>query len=238
MVVSQSFNLYGVENFTNNEVVSEALVSLPVTIIIFALLFLMFYKFKVKKLLIYWYAFAFTTCVTITLSVFINELYALIIAICLFLLRITSDDDYFHNITELMIYGGITIVILPMLSAFSAIILLIIISIYDFIAVNLSKHMIVLAKTQFELNIFTGIKLKSGDYNAILGGGDIAFPLILAGVMLRDYSLLPAILVIYGALLGLSVLIMIGRDNKFYPAMPFLTGGCLLGLSINYLFLL
>jgi presenilin-like A22 family membrane protease len=114
---------------------------------------------------------------------------------------------------------------------------LIIISVYDFIAVRLSKHMIVLAKTQFELNIFTGLKFKVGESSAVLGGGDIAFPLILAGVVLRDFALLPALLVLYGAVIGLTLLILVGEENKFYPAMPFISGGCFLGLVINSLFL-
>ena len=93
--------------------------------------------------------------------------------------------------------------------------------------------MIVLAETQFKLNIFSGLKVSVGETSAVLGGGDIAFPLILAGVILRDYSLLGAILVIYGSIIGLVSLILLGEENKFYPAMPFITAGSLLGLFIN-----
>ena len=232
-IINRNFELYGVEMFESEEVVSDALYSLPLTILLISILFILIYRLRFKRLLIIWYAFAFMITITISLSGFINEWFALFVAFGLMLIKLSSRDDYFHNMTELLVYGGIAVIILPLLSTFSAVILLIIISIYDFIAVRLSKHMIVLAKTQFELNIFSGLKVSVGDTSAVLGGGDIAFPLILAGVVLRDYSLLPAILVIYGALIGLVTLILIGKENKFYPAMPFITSGCFLGLIIS-----
>lgn len=237
IIVNKNFEIWGQEFFENEETVSDALVSLPVSIIVLSIVFILLYKLKLRKLLIYWYGFAFITTITISLSAFINEFYALFIAISLFLLKTNSTDDYLHNLCELLVYGGIVVIILPLLNIFSTIILLIIISVYDFIAVRLSKHMISLAKTQFELNIFSGLKVSSNEMTAVLGGGDIAFPLILASVMFRDLSILSAILVVYGALIGLTTLILIGKENKFYPAMPFITSGCFIGLIINYLFI-
>jgi presenilin-like A22 family membrane protease len=236
-IMSKNFEFYGVESFENEEVMSDALYSLPLAVITLSIAFIIIYKMKFKKLLLYWYGFAFVSCVTISLSAFINEYYALIIAICLVLLKLTSKDNYFHNMCELLVYGGIAVIILPLLSTFSAIMLLIIISVYDYIAVRMSKHMITLAKTQHNLNIFSGLKISTKDSTAMLGGGDIAFPLILAGVILRDYSLIGAILVIYGSLIGLISLILIGRENKFYPAMPFISAGCFLGLFFNFFLL-
>ncbi|MBN1924038.1 MAG: hypothetical protein JW791_04750 [Nanoarchaeota archaeon] len=237
-IVSRNFEVYGVEVFESEEVVNDALYTLPISIIILSILFIIISRFKVNNLLILWYGFAFVLSVSVSLSVFINELYALIIAFCLLLIKLTSKDNYFHNMTELLVYGGIVVIIMPLLSSFSAIILLLIISVYDYIAVRLSKHMITLAKTQFSLNIFSGLKIRVGDSNAILGGGDIAFPLLLAGILLRDGALLASILVIYGALIGLTLLVLIGKENRYYPAMPFITAGCLLGLAINSLALL
>jgi len=236
-IINQNFEHYGVENFRNNELFSDAIFTLPVSIIIFSLLFLLIYKLNMKKLLIVWYAFAFIACVTISLSSFINFYYAVFISACLLLLKFVSNDDFLHNMLELLVYGGIAVVVIPLLSPVSAILLLIIISIYDFIAVYFSKHMIILAKTQFALNIFSGLQIRTGGKGAILGGGDIAFPLILAGVMLRDYSAINAILIIYGSLIGLTILILTGEDDKFYPAMPFITMGCLFGYVLGLFFL-
>lgn len=96
--------------------------------------------------------------------------------------------------------------------------------------------MIVLAKSQFELNTFSGFKIEKGETIAALGGGDVVFPLMLAGVMLRDFSLLSALLVTYGSFIGLLTLVLLGDEDKAYPAMPFITAGCLLGLVVTFFF--
>jgi len=70
---------------------------------------------------------------------------------------------------------------------------------------------------------------------AILGGGDVVFPIIFAGVVFSVLGLFPAIIVSLFATLALFILQIFARKNKFYPAMPFLTAGCLLGLLIGYL---
>jgi len=71
---------------------------------------------------------------------------------------------------------------------------------------------------------------------AILGGGDVVFPLITAGVFLRAFGLIPALLVIAGAFAGLLFLLVSSEKKKFYPAMPFITVGIFLGIIISWLF--
>ena len=70
---------------------------------------------------------------------------------------------------------------------------------------------------------------------AILGGGDIVFPIITAGIVLRSLGLLPALMVILGATLALSLLFLYSQKGKFYPAMPFITAGLLIGIGLAYL---
>ena len=67
---------------------------------------------------------------------------------------------------------------------------------------------------------------------AILGGGDVVFPMILAGVVLRQFGPLSAIIVSICAALALLGLFYISKKGKFYPAMPFISVGCFLGLAI------
>jgi len=75
---------------------------------------------------------------------------------------------------------------------------------------------------------------------AILGGGDVAFPLIFAGVMLKSgvitHGWIPALLIVAGATIGLAGLFLYSKKGKFYPAMPFITAGCLAGWLISFLF--
>lgn len=70
---------------------------------------------------------------------------------------------------------------------------------------------------------------------AILGGGDIGFPLIFAGVILKTFGLLPSLLIPLFSGAALFLLLLKGNEKKFYPAMPFITLGCLLGLAVVWL---
>lgn len=66
---------------------------------------------------------------------------------------------------------------------------------------------------------------------AILGGGDIAFSLIFSGTILLAFGWLAASIVTLCTTLALALLMILGK-KKPYPAMPFLSAGCFLGLAI------
>ena len=69
--------------------------------------------------------------------------------------------------------------------------------------------------------------------SAILGGGDFAFPLLYAGTLLLSYGWIPALGAVIGGYFGLLTLFMISRENRFYPAMPFLAAGLILGSLVG-----
>ena len=71
--------------------------------------------------------------------------------------------------------------------------------------------------------------------SAILGGGDIAFPLLFAGVLLKDYSMTAALIIPIFATAALSILFYYSKKGKFYPAMPFISAGCFVGLGFLWL---
>jgi len=88
-------------------------------------------------------------------------------------------------------------------------------------------------------------KKDEGASMAILGGGDIAFPLIFSGVVMESlikvdlFSKLNAFLftliVSLFVTIALILLFYKSEKGKYYPAMPFLTAGCLAGYGIVYL---
>ncbi len=187
----------------------------------------------------------------------------LIISIPLAYIKVFKQNVLIHNFTELLIYPGIASVFIPLLGLWSIIVLLIIISLYDMWAVWHTGFMQKMAKYQMnELKIFGGFfvpylnkkqrqqikeakqKIKAGKKPknksmkinlAILGGGDVVFPIITAGVILRLWGLLPALIVIAGATIALLTLFAYSKKGKFYPAMPFITAGLLIGIAIAYL---
>ena len=73
---------------------------------------------------------------------------------------------------------------------------------------------------------------------AILGGGDVIFPIIAAGIFLRTFGLLPALCVTLFSAIALLGLFIWARKGKFYPAMPFLTAGIFVGMLVGRLLML
>jgi len=70
---------------------------------------------------------------------------------------------------------------------------------------------------------------------AILGGGDIIFPIITAGIFYKYAGLIPALIIMASATLGLLFLFILARKGKFYPAMPFLTIAMYLGMMVSWI---
>jgi len=81
-------------------------------------------------------------------------------------------------------------------------------------------------------NVKNAVKIR----HAILGGGDIAFPLLFAGAVFKTYGLSMSFFIPPFATAALVFLFCYGKKEKFYPAMPFLSLGCFVGLGIMYLF--
>lgn len=185
------------------------------------------------------------------------EFIALGLAIPLTFYKVFKRNLIVHNATELLIYPGLAAIFVPILNVWAILVLLLIISIYDMYAVWRSKFMVGLAKYQIQhLKIFTGFfvpyltKEQLANYKkmkktskkkkikvslAILGGGDVAFPLIFAGVMLRAGGIIPALIIVACSTLSLWALFAYSQKGKFYPAMPFITLGCLIGWLITLL---
>ncbi|MEA3514190.1 MAG: presenilin family intramembrane aspartyl protease [Nanoarchaeota archaeon] len=242
--------------------------------------------FKLGKLWKYWFLFAVVMTLAISFGVYINPFIAFVLALILGLIKVFKPNIFVHNFTEVFIYTGITIAILPLINLFSAFMLLLLISVYDAIAVWKSKHMIKLAEFQTESKVFAGLlipykdkregeikvakvktakvaqakkvanlvpvakskdsetktKIKGKAKNAILGGGDIAFPLIFSAVVMQHliefegYSKLAALnstfIIAITTTIALAALLFFSKENRFYPAMPFISAGCILGYVI------
>jgi len=208
-----------------------------VSILVVTIIFLVLIKFRAKFLWRLWFFLSILFTLSVAFSAFINQSVAFFIALVLAFFKVIYRNLYVHNFTELFIYGGLAAIFVPIFSLFSISLLLILISIYDFIAVFKTKHMIKLAKYQAEeIKIFAGFYIPyAKKKQAILGGGDVGFPLIFTGVVLNNYNLISALIVVLFVSLALLSLMLFGKEKKFYPAMPFLTAGCFLGYLISLL---
>jgi len=186
---------------------------------------------------------------TFAFGAFLPGVIAFILAVLLAAYKIFRPNIYIHNLTEMFIYGGIAAIFVPVLNVASAAVLLILISIYDAYAVWKSKHMIKLAKFQTQSKVFAGLfipymkktktKPKAAKIvkqkkikTAILGGGDIAFPLLFAGAVLKTTPFLTTLIIPVAVTTSLLFLFLKSEKGKFYPAMPFLSVGCFVGYGI------
>jgi len=226
-----------------------------------------------------WFFLAVFIAISLALGVLFNNYIALIIALILAIIKVAKPNVFIHNITEVLMYAGIAVFLVPILNVFWAAILLIAISVYDFIAVFKSKHMVRMAKFQAKSKVFAGLFIpytpkeaslnlnlkaeksvkppkelkapapkppkqktqKVQRKNAILGGGDIAFPLIFTGVVMESLvvqgmsktaALYQSLIITATTTLALALLFMFAKKDKFYPAMPIISAGCFLGYII------
>lgn len=240
------------------------------------LLVLVLIKFKQSNLWRLWFFLAVWIALSISLGVLIKQKlffdygWAILFALALAVWKIFKPNILVHNITEVLMYAGIALLLVPIFDVLWSIILLLAISVYDMYAVWKSKHMVKMAKFQTKSNIFAGlmisykvkqdvkplkpdkklvksktitykIKEKYESRNAILGGGDVVFPLIFSGAVLecliregltKSTAFMHASIITLTTAIALTLLFVYAKKGKFYPAMPFVTAGCLAGWVI------
>lgn len=234
-------------------------IAIVIAILISTAILLILIKFKMHRAWKFWFFIAIAVTLSISFDVYVTRWIAVALAVILAGIRVFKPNVIIHNFTEIFIYTGITIILLPWLNLYSGFVLLLLISLYDMFAVWKSKHMIELAQFQLDSKMFAGlamnythkkdqkvkqVKAERGkrSSNAILGGGDIAFPLLFAAVVMEHLILIqefPKMLALYysfliplGAGIGLTALLFLSEKEKFYPAMPFISLGCVLGYGL------
>lgn len=241
--------------------------SLVVSFIIAITLFFFLIQYKWKFFLRIWFGLV----ILLTLGISINSFfymngfqestyfyYSLLLALPFVLLKMFRPSVIIHNLTEVFIYAGLSLVFVSILSPVSVLVVLVLISFYDMWAVWKSGVMQKMAKFQMdEMKIFNGFlipymtpemrkKIKQAKKKgkstrikvpvALLGGGDIAFTMIPAGVFLVNFGWIPALFIVAGGLAGLTYLMFRSEKSKFYPAMPFITLGIFAGIACYLLF--
>ncbi|MBW3020623.1 hypothetical protein KY334_04970 [Candidatus Woesearchaeota archaeon] len=242
----------------------DSFISIIIAIGIGTLLALLLIKFNLFKIWNIWFFIAVFISISVSLGVFFNDTLAFLLAFILTLLKNKKPNLLTHNLSELLIYPGITLIFAPLLNLYWIIILLLVISIYDMYAVWHSKHMIKLAEFQSSSDKFAGFmirydnkdklkqtkkvkskttkKVKTESRRAVLGGGDVFFPLLFSGILLQHiilvnnldklFAFLLCLIITIFTTISLSLLFYYSKKDRYYPAMPFISGGCFLGLIV------
>ncbi len=126
-----------------------------------------------------------------------------------------------------------------------------ILSVYDFVSVFITKHMVSMAKAVTErpmaFTIASPHKFKQSKYIPIkgtkkkvhvfqLGLGDVIIPMMFSVSILNSFTILNSIITVIGSLVALIFLtIVITRKPMALPALPFVCTGALAGYLISLL---
>lgn len=197
---------------------------LSATVILLILL-----KFKLDFLIRILMLFAILSGLSITFTIFLGS--AGILAAILFLIIgiLNKENAFVMNLLLLFTLPGIGGYLGASLSFIPSLILLLGLSLYDVIAVFGTKHMVTLAKGMKEIPVMFTIPFKGRILG--LGTGDLTIPLIFSVSVLRDFTVLNAILTSLGGLTGLILLFIYMQNKKetSLPALPPIALGLILG---------
>lgn len=204
----------------------------------FVLLLSYLIKFKRGKGIILKILFVFAVSFggLLSLEVWLSEPISLIVIVFLILWWWKFPSVFNHNILIILGIAGVGSILGLRLTPEIIIGLLIIFSIYDFIAVYKTKHMVKMAKEMIESKAVLALiipssfrdfrgslgEVRPGGKFLILGGGDIVFPLLFCASLVPQGILSPLIVAIF-SLIGLFVgfwFFISQKTRQPIPALP------------------
>lgn len=187
----------------------------------------------------------------IVFSSFLSDSFSISLSLILIFSWFKFYNVFLNNLLNILALAGIGAVL--GLSFDSRILLLIlgILSVYDFIAVYKTKHMIKMAKTMIEEGVVMGLAIpkelkgfsdkmngiKMGERHLILGGGDIVGPLILSVSVINQgivHSVLVGVFSLFGIVFTLFIF-SLQKKRKAMPALPPIVFFSIIGYLINLL---
>ena len=171
----------------------------------------------------------------IVLSVFLADgIIVLSLAILLVALRIIFKNNVLlRNISSIFAAAGAGALIGASMGVVPIIVFIVLLSVYDLIAVFKTKHMVTLAKGVTKKNLSFSFAMPTKEHQFELGTGDMVIPLAFAvsvlGVAKAGANgaevFLPAILILFASLIGLIATLHYTslKKGRAMPALPLQT---------------
>ena len=222
------------------------------TLLIF--LFVRFFKYGKQKAAVFKSLFVLTVFWggILLLSIWIGDVFALILMTFLLFWWWKWPSIFIQDLCMILAMAGAGSVLGLTFTPEIIVILLIIFSIYDFIAVYKTKHMVEMAKEMIESRAILGLvvpsdlasfkqnlkQVKPGGKFMVLGGGDVIFPLLLCSSLVSSgilNSLIVALFSLIGLLAGFLFFIS-QKQKKAIPALPPIALFSIIGYLITKLF--
>lgn len=186
--------------------------------------------------------------ISVTFSAFLKDINAIILSLVIIVLYAAASYIWLHNAVLILALSGIAALIGGSVKPWSVVLLLVVMSVYDYIAVYKTKHMVKMARTMIAGRaIFAMIfpehwhgfkmhinEVHPGENFMMLGTGDFVFPIILASSALV-ISQFAAWLVFAFSLFGLLAMHLIFISQKIrrpMSALPPLAAFAIIGFLI------
>lgn len=184
-------------------------------------------------------------------SLWLPDIPALILIVILIFWWLKRPSIFIHDLSVILGIAGIGAILGLRLTPWLVVSLLIILSIYDFIAVYKTKHMVKMAKEMIATGTILALiipqkisdfktdlkEIRPGGKFLILGGGDVAFPLLLCTSLISE-GVIDSLVVAIFALGGLFVSFWLFISQKIrrpIPALPPIALFSIIGFLITLL---
>lgn len=226
------------ENIEISKIGFEGFLSYFILATLVILLIIYIPKIKKYQAKIYKFFFIFSSAfgALTVLSVFLPDMFSIPLIILLFIFWFKLRNILIHDILIILALAGLGYFFGLAVEPKTVILLLVVLSFYDFIAVYKTKHMLKMAGSMLKSGVIMGIivpqklkdftaginQVKPGGKFTVLGGGDIIFPLMFSVSMLET-GFFPALIVAIFSMLGLVaslIIFMLQKEKKPIPALP------------------
>ena len=262
VALSEPFEINEFKAFSNPEAASNVVIWIAIILVFTALIFLvirMNKKWMIQAFILFTVAstlyYVFFAIFSVFLPPEINFLLTITLSIALTALLYKFPEWYVIDITGVIIGAGAASIFGISLAIMPTLLLLVLLAVYDYIAVYRTKHMVALAEGVMDLRLPILLVIpKRWDYSFItekfdkeereaffMGLGDAVMPTILVisantFVKASYYTLpilgtvnIPAIGAMLGTFAGFAVLMGFVMKGKPQAGLPFLNGGVILG---------
>jgi len=251
------FSALQAKKLISGQEIEVSKISFQEFIIYFALgtlfILLIVYSPRVKrhqaKIYKIFFGFSFLFGSLFIFSLFLIDIFSIPLIVLLFLFWLKKPNVLMHNILVILGLSGLGYFFGLAIEPRTVILLLLVLSFYDFIAVYKTKHMIKMAGSMLRHGAVMGIiipqrfrdfltdvkKVKPGGKFMVLGGGDIVFPLMFSVSMLEKgltQSIIVALFSLFG-LIATFLFFFLQKEKKPIPALPLIALFSIIGYIIT-----
>lgn len=166
------------------------------------------------------------------------DLVPITLAFVLTIWKMIKPNHFKQNIALIFSVAGAGAVIGTSMDLLPIMIFILILSVYDFISVFITKHMIYMAKaiTETPTAFTAAIPCKQGKFEHVyqLGGGDLVMPLVISSSVLINYGFKEMLFTSAGSFIALMILFyFVMKKPIALPALPPICAGSLIGFAIG-----